>query len=61
MDEAKFALTVDKLRASMEIKTGDNPVETVEVLGDRYLLNKMSVVLFFVTSLWAMTFHTTAL
>ena len=40
MDEAKFALTVDKLRASMEIKTGDNPVETVEVLGDRYLLNK---------------------
>lgn len=40
VDEAKFALTVDKLRASMEIKTGDNPVETVEVLGDRYLLNK---------------------
>lgn len=40
VDETKFALTVDKLRASMEIPTANNPVETVEILGDRYLLNK---------------------
>lgn len=40
VDETKFALTVDKLRASMEISTANNPVETVEILGDRYLLNK---------------------
>ena len=40
VDEAKFALTVDKLRASMDIPTANNPVETVEILGDRYLLNK---------------------
>ena len=25
----------------MSIKTGDNPVQTVEVLGDRYVLNKL--------------------
>lgn len=40
VDEAKFALAVEKMRASMKVETGDNPVETVEVLGDRYLLNK---------------------
>ena len=40
VDETKFALTVDTLRASMEIPTANNPVETVEILGDRYLLNK---------------------
>ena len=40
VDETKFALTVYKLRASMEISTANNPVETVEILGDRYLLNK---------------------
>ena len=40
VDETKFALTVDKLRASMEIPTANNPVETVEILGDRYVLNK---------------------
>lgn len=40
VDETKFALIVDKLRASMEIPTANNPVETVEILGDRYLLNK---------------------
>lgn len=40
VDEAKFSLTVDKMRAAMNIQTGGNPVETVEILGDRYLLNK---------------------
>lgn len=41
VDEAKFNLTVDKMRTAMIIKTGDNPVQTVEVLGDRYVLNKL--------------------
>lgn len=41
VDEAKFNLTVDKMRTAMNIKTGDNPVQTVEVLGDRYVLNKL--------------------
>lgn len=40
VDETKFMLTVDKMRQAKSIKTGDNPVETVEVLGDKYLLNK---------------------
>ena len=40
VDETKFLLTVDKMRQAKNIKTGDNPVETVEVLGDKYLLNK---------------------
>lgn len=41
VDEAKFNLTIDKMRTAMSIKTGDNPVQTVEVLGDRYVLNKL--------------------
>ena len=41
VDEAKFNLTVDKMRTAMNIKTVDNPVQTVEVLGDRYVLNKL--------------------
>ena len=41
VDEAKFNLTVDKLRSAMKIETGENPVQTVEVLGDRYILNKL--------------------
>ena len=40
VDEARFNLTVDKMRASMNVPTGDNPVKTVEVLGDKYILNK---------------------
>ena len=40
VDETKFLLTVDKMRQAKNIKTGDNPVETVEILGDKYLLNK---------------------
>lgn len=41
VDEAKFNLTVDKMRSAMRIVTGENPVQTVEVLGDRYVLNKL--------------------
>lgn len=40
VDETKFMLTVDKMRQAKNIKTGDNPIETVEVLSDKYLLNK---------------------
>ena len=40
VDQARFNLTVDKMRASMSVPTGDNPVKTVEVLGDKYILNK---------------------
>ena len=40
VDETKFLLTVDKMCQAKNIKTGDNPVETVEILGDKYLLNK---------------------
>ena len=41
VDETKFNLTVDKMHTAMSIKTGDNSVQTVEVLGDRYVLNKL--------------------
>lgn len=40
VDEARFKLTVDKMQASMEIPTGDDPFKTVEILGDKYVLNK---------------------
>lgn len=40
VNEAKFMLTVNKMRMAMNIKTGDDPVQAVEVLGDRYILNK---------------------
>ena len=40
VDETKFMLTVNKLRVAKNLKTGDDPVQTVEVLGDRYVLNK---------------------
>lgn len=40
VDETRFNLTVDKMRVSMNVQTGDNPVKTVEVLGDKYILNK---------------------
>lgn len=40
VDESRFNLTVDKMRISMNVQTGDNPVKTVEVLGDKYILNK---------------------
>lgn len=41
VDEAKFALTVDKMRTAMNIRTGEDPVQTVELLGDRYVLNRL--------------------
>lgn len=40
VDEARFNLTVDKMRTFMNVMTGDNPVKTVEVLGERYILNQ---------------------
>ena len=40
VDEAKFMFTVDKLRIAKELQTGNDPVQTVEVLADKYVLNK---------------------
>ena len=40
VDEAKFMLTVDKMRAAKSMSIKDDPVDAVEVLGDKYLLNK---------------------
>lgn len=39
IDEAKFNLSVEKLRGSREESTGPDPVKTVEVLADTYILN----------------------
>lgn len=41
VDEARFNLTVGKMRASMSIQTGEDPFKTVEILGDKYVLNKI--------------------
>lgn len=41
VNEAKFNLAVDKMRSALNVPTGEDPVRTVEVLGDRYVLNKM--------------------
>lgn len=40
IDEVKFNLSVDKLRATMRESTGPDPVKTVELLADRYVLNQ---------------------
>ncbi|GBG56590.1 hypothetical protein SPFL3102_00402 [Sporomusaceae bacterium FL31] len=40
IDEVKFNLSVEKLRATMHEPTGTDPVKTVEVLADRYILNQ---------------------
>ena len=40
VNEAKFNLAVDKMRSALNVPTGEDPVKTVEVLGDRYVLNK---------------------
>ena len=40
VDEVKFNLTVDKMRETTQVKTGEDPFNTVEVLGDKYILNK---------------------
>jgi hypothetical protein len=40
IDEVKFNLSVEKLRATMYESTGPDPVKTVEVLADQYILNQ---------------------
>ena len=40
IDEVKFNLSVEKLRATRGESTGQDPVKTVEVLADRYILNQ---------------------
>lgn len=40
VDEAKFLLTVDQLKRAKQETFGPDPVKTVEVLADRYLLNQ---------------------
>lgn len=40
IDEVKFNLSVDKLRAATLETTGPDPVKTVEVLADQYVLNQ---------------------
>lgn len=40
VDEAKFQLSVDKMKSAKEVSTGDDPVKTVELLADRYVLNQ---------------------
>ena len=40
VDEAKFHLTVDKMRKAKNIGTGDDPIKTVDLLCDRYILNR---------------------
>lgn len=40
IDEVKFNLSVEKLRATMQESTGPDPVKTVELLADQYVLNQ---------------------
>lgn len=40
VDEAKFVLAVDKLRQTKQESTGDDPIKTVEILADKYILNQ---------------------
>ncbi len=40
IDQVKFNLSVEKLRAAMYESTGPDPVKTVEVLADKYILNQ---------------------
>lgn len=40
VDETRFHLIVDKMCRAKEIEVGDDHLKTVEVLGDRYVLNK---------------------
>ncbi|MDD4600024.1 hypothetical protein SDC9_20883 [bioreactor metagenome] len=40
VDKAKFMLTVDRLRDAKADFTGSDPVKTVEVLADKYVLNQ---------------------
>ena len=40
VDEAKFMLTVDKMRAAMNIPLEHDPVQSVELLADKFMLNQ---------------------
>ena len=40
VDEAKFALTVDKMREATQIPLEHNPVKSVELLADKFLLSE---------------------
>jgi hypothetical protein len=40
IDEVKFNLSVGKLRATMVETTGPDPIKTIEVLADHYMLNQ---------------------
>lgn len=40
IDEVKFQMSVEKLRATREESTGPDPVKAVEVLADQYVLNQ---------------------
>ncbi len=40
VDETKFNLTVEKFRAAKSQTTGSDPIKTVELLADKYILNK---------------------
>lgn len=40
VDEAKFQLSIEKFRKTKQESTGEDPIKTVEVLADRYLLNQ---------------------
>ena len=40
IDEAKFMLTVDKMRAAMNIPLEYDPVQSVEFLADKFILNQ---------------------
>ena len=39
-DEAKFMLTVDKMREAMRIPLEHDPVQSVEILADKFMLNQ---------------------
>lgn len=40
VDEARFQLAVENFKAAKQESTGEDPVKTVEVLADRYLLSQ---------------------
>ena len=40
VDEAKFMLSVDKFRQTKHETTGNDPIKTVELLADKYMMNQ---------------------
>ncbi|WP_432718903.1 hypothetical protein [Pectinatus frisingensis] len=40
VDETKFNLTLEKFRAAKSQTTGSDPIKTIELLADKYILNK---------------------